>query len=92
MGKGNYYCEECVEEISDEDVFWEENRPYCGRCGSELDTDEEAPDVVDHIARRKLSRPTGTDYDDGNDEEEDEEQPPKGEDLDEEGEESEVKD
>jgi hypothetical protein len=69
MAKGNYYCEECVEEISDEDVFWEGNRAYCGRCGSELDLDEGTADVVEQMASRKLRRPAGTDYDDEEDEE-----------------------
>jgi hypothetical protein len=70
MAKGTYYCEECVEEISSEDVFWEGGRAYCGRCGSELDTDEETADVVEQMSRRRLRRPIGTDYDDEDEEEE----------------------
>lgn len=71
MAKGIYYCEECVEEISASDVFWESGRPYCGRCGSELDLDDDTADVVEHIASRKLVRPMGTDFDDGLDDEDD---------------------
>lgn len=70
MAKGNYYCEECVEEIAKSDVFWELGRPYCGRCGGELDLDEDV-DVVEHISARKLVKPVGTDFDDGSDDEED---------------------
>ena len=69
MAKGMYYCEECVEEISASDVFWESGRPYCGRCGSELDMDDDTADVVDHMTSRRMVKPTGTDYDDGDDDE-----------------------
>jgi len=72
MAKGIYYCEECVEEISASDVFWESGRPYCGRCGSELDMDDDTADVVEHISSRRIVKPTGTDYDDGDDSDEDE--------------------
>ena len=73
MAKGNYYCEECVEEISGSDVFWEGGRAYCGQCGSELDTDEEMADVVEHMSSRKIVRPIGTDFDEGLDDEDEEE-------------------
>jgi hypothetical protein len=50
-------------------VFWESGRPYCGRCGSELDIDDDTADVVDHMTSRRMVKPTGTDYDDGDDDE-----------------------
>jgi hypothetical protein len=80
MAKGNYYCEECVEEISQSDVFWENSRAYCGRCGGELDMDEEAADVVEHITTRKGRSPIIS-TEDEEDEEKDEKL--KSEDIDE---------
>jgi DNA-directed RNA polymerase subunit RPC12/RpoP len=82
MAKGIYYCEECVEDISASDVFWEGGRPYCGRCGSELDMDEDTADVVEHISSRRMVRPTGTDYDD-EDELDDDDGEEEGDELDE---------
>ena len=86
MAKGIYYCEECVEEISRSDVFWENNRAYCGRCGGELDLDEEAADVVEHITGGKGISPVRTLEDDEADEKEDDLD---GADLDEDDEDSE---
>ena len=71
MAKGIYYCEECVEEISRSDVFWENNRAYCGRCGGELDLDEEAADVVEHITGGKGTSPVRPLEDDDDEEDED---------------------
>lgn len=48
--KNDFYCEECLEEIADSDVFWEERRAYCGQCGSELDLVGDEPDLVDEYA------------------------------------------
>ncbi|NIP71820.1 MAG: hypothetical protein GWO16_01745, partial [Gammaproteobacteria bacterium] len=31
------YCEECVEDIPGDEVYWDENRLYCKRCGSEVE-------------------------------------------------------
>jgi hypothetical protein len=70
MAKGKYYCEECVEEISQGDVFWENGRAYCGRCGGELDLDEEAVDVVEHITTRKGRSPIPATPDEDEDEKE----------------------
>jgi len=65
MARAKYYCEECVEEISQGDVFWENGRAYCGRCGGELDLNEDAADVVEHISTHKIPVPIrGTDDDD----------------------------
>ena len=61
------YCEECVEEIPNHEVYWEEARMYCGRCGSELETEAVATDVFDQIIAKK-ARPIpkfeDEDYDD----------------------------
>jgi hypothetical protein len=89
MAKGIYYCEECVEEISGSDVYWEGSRAYCGQCGSELDTDDETADVVEHMSHRKLVRPVGTDYDEGDEEEEEDALETEGLDDDEAGDEDE---
>lgn len=40
MAEQTVYCEECVEDIPASEVYWEEGRLYCRRCGSEV----EAPD------------------------------------------------
>jgi NAD-dependent dihydropyrimidine dehydrogenase PreA subunit len=40
MAEKTVYCEECVEEIPASEVYWDDGRLYCGRCGSEV----EAPD------------------------------------------------
>lgn len=39
------HCEECVEEIPGDEVYWEDDRLYCGRCGSEIDISKEAGDL-----------------------------------------------
>ena len=61
------YCEECVETIPNHEVYWEETRMYCGRCGSELETEVIATDVFDQIITRKarpIPRFEDEDYDD----------------------------
>lgn len=40
MAEQTVYCEECVEDIPASEVYWDEGRLYCRRCGSEV----EAPD------------------------------------------------
>ena len=67
--QGSYYCEECVEEISKEDVFWEDDRAYCGKCSSELDMSGPPDDLVDQMSSRTVSGVTGDS--DGKEEEED---------------------
>ena len=47
------YCEECVEEIPGEEVYLEEARMYCGRCGSELEIEAVADDVFEKIMTEK---------------------------------------
>ena len=67
--QGTYYSEECVVEISKEDVFWQDDRAYCGKCGSELDMSGPPDDLVDQMISRTVSGPSGSDYDDEEDEE-----------------------
>jgi hypothetical protein len=50
------YCDECLEDIPNAEVYWEEDRLYCGRCASELDTSREDKDLLDDFARRKPAR------------------------------------
>jgi len=37
MTEQTVYCEECVEDIPHDEVYWEEERLYCKRCGSEVE-------------------------------------------------------
>jgi hypothetical protein len=37
MAEQTVYCEECVEEIPASEVYWDDGRLYCSRCGSELE-------------------------------------------------------
>ena len=47
MAKQTVYCEECVEEIPASDVYWDDGRLYCGRCGSEVQTPDR--DIFEEI-------------------------------------------
>lgn len=58
-----------MEEIADEDIFWEEGRACCGHCGSELSLVGDQPDLVDDFSSRRLRPLLSTDDDDGEDEE-----------------------
>jgi hypothetical protein len=49
------HCEECVEEIPSDEVYWEDDRLYCGRCGSELDISKEAGDLLDAFSKRRTA-------------------------------------
>ncbi len=37
MADRTVYCEECVEEIPASEVYWDDGRLYCRRCGSEVE-------------------------------------------------------
>jgi hypothetical protein len=50
------HCEECVEEIPSDEVYWEDERLYCGRCGSELDIGKEAGDLLDAFSKRRTAK------------------------------------
>ncbi len=78
MNAKSVYCEECVEDIPNNEIYWEEDRIYCGRCGSELELPAEASDLVDTINQgtaKPLYSYEDEEYDgDENDEEEMEEE------------------
>lgn len=50
------HCEECVEDIPSDEVYWEDDRLYCGRCGSELDVSKEAGDLLDAFTKRRSAK------------------------------------
>ena len=61
------YCEECVEEIPNDELYWDDKRLYCGRCGSEIGQDSELDNVYETIAGAgagRLSRMEDDDFDD----------------------------
>ncbi len=47
MTEQTVYCEECVEDIPGSEVYVEENRLYCKRCGSEVESPD--PDIFEEI-------------------------------------------
>jgi len=47
MSKQTIFCEECVEEVAGDEVFWEDERIYCKRCGSELESPDR--DIFEEI-------------------------------------------
>ena len=47
MKNKTVYCEECVEEIPGDEVYWEDEHLYCRRCGSELEIDRETANLLD---------------------------------------------
>lgn len=53
--RNTFYCEDCMEEVAADDVFWEGEHAYCGRCGSELELSSDE-DLVDTIRSRRITR------------------------------------
>lgn len=75
MSQKTIYCAECLEDIPNSEVQWEDDRLYCGRCGSELAPDAEDRDLLDEISSRKPPRLyTLEDDEDEEEEEEDEDE------------------
>ena len=73
MKKKTAYCEDCVEDIPGDEVYWEDERMYCGRCGSELEIDPETADLLDTIQGGKaqpLYSPEDEEFDEIDEEEE----------------------
>lgn len=67
------YCEECVEDIPGDEVYWDDERMYCGRCGSEMEINAGIADIVDTSAGQKaepLYSPEDEEYDELDEEEE----------------------
>ena len=73
MDAKRVFCEECVEEIPNDEVYWEDERMYCGRCGSEMELTKEASDLVDTI-KEQSAQPLYSMEDEKYDEEDEEEQ------------------
>ena len=74
MSQKTIYCAECMEDIPNDEVQWEDEKLYCGRCGSELNPDAEDRDLLDEISagkRRRLYTLEDDDDDDDDDEEDD---------------------
>ena len=72
MSPKTIYCAECMEDIPNEEVQWEDDKLYCGRCGSELNPEAEDRDLLDEISAGKPRRLyTLEDDDDDEDDEED---------------------
>ena len=61
------FCEECLEDIADKDVYWENDRAYCGRCGSELEMSGDEPDLLEVGSGTPLKPAADTDLNDGRD-------------------------
>ena len=73
MSPKTIYCAECMEDIPNDEVQWEDDKLYCGRCGSELNPDTEDRDLLDEISAGKPRRLyTLEDDNDEDDEDEDE--------------------
>ncbi len=67
------HCEDCVEDIPNDEIYWEDERMYCGRCGSELELPAEDADLFDTItsrAAKPLYSPEDEEYDEEDQEEE----------------------
>jgi len=56
MSQKTIYCAECMEDISNDEVQWEDDKLYCGRCGSELSPDPAERDLLDEISAGKRRR------------------------------------
>jgi hypothetical protein len=76
MAEQTVYCEECVEEIPASEVYWDEGRLYCGRCGSELEPPDR--DIFEEIVDNRtgfLFRDEEPAEEDDEEEEKDEAEP-----------------
>lgn len=79
MADYTVYCEECLENVPSNEVFWDENRLYCKRCGSEVESPD--PDLFDQILENRTDlvfRDEGDDLLDDEEEEERQSEVPKG--------------
>ena len=74
MAERTVYCEECVEEIPASEVYWDDGRLYCRRCGSEVEPPDR--DIFEEIVDNRsgfLFRDEELDVHHDDDEEDDEE-------------------
>ena len=72
MSQKTIYCAECLEDIPNDEVQWEDNKLYCGRCGSEMAPDTEDRDLLDEISSGKPRRLYTLEDDDEEEEDDDE--------------------
>ena len=84
------HCDDCMEEIPSAEMYWEDERLYCGRCGSELEIAKSSGDLLDEFSRRRASGwqpPEESDEDDEFEDDEDweEEEEPEEEEEEENG-------
>lgn len=71
MAEQTVYCEECVEDIPADEVYWEDDRLYCRRCGSELEPPDR--DIFEEIVDNRTGFLFRDEEPSDEDEEEDEE-------------------
>lgn len=50
MTEQTVYCEECLQDIPAEDIYWEDDRLFCGRCGGRLESPDKdiSEEIVDN--------------------------------------------
>lgn len=80
MAEQTVYCEECVEDIPASEVYWDEGRLYCRRCGSELEPPDR--DIFEEIVDNRSGFLFRDDdlHDDLDEDEDDNEEDNEGED------------
>jgi len=72
MAEQTVFCEECVEDIPANEVYWDEGRLYCGRCGSEVQPPDKDifEEIVDNRSRLLFRDHEPPEVDDEEEEEE----------------------
>ena len=73
MAENTVYCEECVEDIPADEVYWDEERLYCKRCGGEVESPD--ADIFDQIVENQTDLVFRSEGEDLLDDDEDEEEP-----------------
>lgn len=74
MEVGKAYCEDCVETIPNDEVYWEEERLYCRRCGSEVEIPRDNLDLYDQMVGQGINPVFTTDGGAWDEDEEEEEE------------------
>ena len=76
MAERTVYCEECVEEIPASEVYWDDGRLYCRRCGSEVEPPDRDifEEIVDNRSGFLFRNEELDDVDDEEEEEADEDE------------------
>lgn len=83
MAEQTVFCEECVEEIPASEVYWDDGRLYCRRCGSELEPPDRDifEEIVDNRSGFVFRDDDALPDDDEEDEEDDGDDEDEGEDA-----------